>query len=137
MTIKTRKPLHFQYVREPVTIGDHIKNRRLDLKLLQKQVAEIIGVTTASIVNWELNHKVPDIIYLPKIIEFLGFVPFGKTDKTLGERIITCRKILGLSQEKLAQQLKVDWTTLRRWERNKSRPSAKHIQRIDDFLQQS
>lgn len=121
-------------------MGDHIRNRRLDLKLLQKQVAAVIGVTTASINNWELSHKGPNIIYIPKIIEFLGFVPCqwrDKTDETLGERIITSRKILGLSQEKLAQQLKIDWTTLRRWEQNKSQPSAKLRQRLEGFLREN
>lgn len=72
-----------------------------------------------------------------KIIEFFGFMPHqwqGKTDETLGEKIIICRRILGLSQEKFAQRLKIDPTTLRRWEQNKSQPAPKLRQRLKGFL---
>jgi len=41
------------YPTNPVTIGDHIRKRRMDLGLLQREVAEIIGVTESSIWNWE------------------------------------------------------------------------------------
>jgi transcriptional regulator with XRE-family HTH domain len=37
----------------PVTIGEHLRKRRLDLGLLQSQVAERIGVTPSTVWNWE------------------------------------------------------------------------------------
>jgi len=55
------------------TIGDHLRKRRLDLDLLQKDVAEIIGVTEVTISNWENNKNKPPSRYLKKIIDFLGY----------------------------------------------------------------
>jgi hypothetical protein len=37
------------YPTNPVTVGDHIRKRRMDHNLLQREVAEIIGVTESSI----------------------------------------------------------------------------------------
>jgi len=37
------------------TLGDHLLRRRLVLKLLQRQVAEQIGVDKTSITNWEID----------------------------------------------------------------------------------
>ena len=55
----------------PVTLGDHLRRRRLELGLHQKDVAKIIGVTTSSIWNWEHGAE-PELRYQPQIITFLG-----------------------------------------------------------------
>ncbi len=57
------------------TLGDHLRRRRLVLKLLQRQVAEQIGVEKESIHNWEGNHSKPGVQYMPAIIRFLGYNP--------------------------------------------------------------
>lgn len=58
-----------------VTIGDHIRKRRLDLKLTQKQVAGILGVNEMTIVNWELGHTEPLKKHTARIIDFLRYNP--------------------------------------------------------------
>jgi len=40
------------YPTNPVTIGDHIRKRRMDLGLLQREFREIIGITESSVWNW-------------------------------------------------------------------------------------
>lgn len=52
-----RKPS--AYIENPQTIGDHIRNARLDRGLFQKDVAEIIGVSISSIEHWEANISLP------------------------------------------------------------------------------
>jgi predicted transcriptional regulator len=47
------KPVSQAYPNQLKKIGDHIRKRRLDLGLTQKQVAEMIGVTESSIYHWE------------------------------------------------------------------------------------
>jgi DNA-binding XRE family transcriptional regulator len=44
---------------------------------------------------------------MPRIIEFLGYVPYDAQAKTLGEQIIAYRKLLGLTQKELARRLGV------------------------------
>jgi DNA-binding transcriptional regulator YiaG len=72
---RSEKPKPKGYPLEPKTIGDHIKKRRLDLKLFQRQVAEQLGVDETTIHNWERNFNSPDRRFVPKIIQFLGYTP--------------------------------------------------------------
>jgi DNA-binding XRE family transcriptional regulator len=65
---------------EPRTVRDHIRLRRLGLKLLQRHVAEQIGVDKTSIFNWEANTSEPDFRYMPAIIDFLGYNPLPGPD---------------------------------------------------------
>jgi len=116
------------------TLGDHLRKKRLDLKLLQKEVALKIGVKEETIYNWEKNRSSPQLHYTQKVIEFLGYVPFEPPPRTLGERIVNKRRLLGITQEELAHRLGVDPTTLARWERNESQPLKRHLERLTAFL---
>jgi DNA-binding XRE family transcriptional regulator len=62
----------------PRTVGDHILKRRLALKMLQRDVAEQLGVDKTSIFNWEANTSAPEIRYMPVIIDFLGYNRFRR-----------------------------------------------------------
>ena len=66
----------------------------------------------------------PDML-IQRIIEFLGYVPQYATPRTSGERIVTARRLLGLTQKKLARRLGIDPSTLGRWERGEGRPSKR------------
>ena len=63
------------YPRELVTLGDHIRARRLDRGLGQRDVARLIGVSTSTINGWETVGREPEVRYLPAIIAFLGYNP--------------------------------------------------------------
>lgn len=64
------------YPESPVSIGDHIRKKRMELRLLQKDLAKILEVTEDSITNWKKNRSVPQIHFFPNIIQFLGHLPF-------------------------------------------------------------
>lgn len=115
--LRAKKPLSEDYPKELKTIGDHIRKRRLDLNLYQKDVATIIGVKTDSVLNWEKGRSSPQIRIIPKIIEFLGYVPFDTSAKLAGEKILIYRRLNGISQKVMAQKLKIDQSILRRWEK--------------------
>ncbi|MGB3341430.1 MAG: helix-turn-helix transcriptional regulator [bacterium] len=55
----------------PKTIGEKIKKKRLDLDLYQKDVAQIIGVTTDTINLWENGRTKPHKENIQKIMRFL------------------------------------------------------------------
>ncbi len=61
ITLKTQKPLASAYPQTLKTIGDHLRKRRLDLNLLQKEVAQKLGVCDPSIYNWENNLLTPSM----------------------------------------------------------------------------
>jgi hypothetical protein len=53
ISIPLQKQPFPSYPEHPLTIGEHIRKKRMDLGLLQREVAEIIGVTESSVWNWE------------------------------------------------------------------------------------
>ncbi|MCH8217916.1 MAG: helix-turn-helix transcriptional regulator [Planctomycetes bacterium] len=57
-----------------ITIGDHLRKKRLDLGLSQPEATRL-GVSDCTLRNWEKNHYSPKTKYLPKIIQFLGYTP--------------------------------------------------------------
>jgi DNA-binding XRE family transcriptional regulator len=63
------------YPHFPKTVGEHIRKHRLDLKLLQKDVARTIGCTALTLVNWEKGHTQPSVKHKAGVIKFLGFKP--------------------------------------------------------------
>jgi len=86
-------------------------------------VAVTIGVDTCTVTNWEKGHSHPELRYIPRIIDFLGYEPslHTGTGKTLGEKIKQHRILRGITQKELAKQIGIDPTTLSRIERNRGK----------------
>ena len=105
------------------TLGDHIRKKRLDLGLLQKDVANIICTNESTIWNWENNYASPFLSNIPKITKFLGYIPFDTSNQTLGDKIIIYSKLSGLSQRKFARIIGIDPSTLGHWEHGKTKPN--------------
>ncbi len=135
VTLTAKKPLSESYPKTLKTLGDHLRKRRLDLKLFQKDVANIIGVDTNSITNWEKNRNRPRLYLLPKVFEFLGYNLFAETGHTIGEEIRIYRQKHGLSLRKLAKRLEIDPGTLARWEQERGTPRGKFFRRIKSFFE--
>lgn len=121
--------------RELKTIGDHIRKKRIDSHLLQSELAEILKTSKATVANWENNRFEPAIEYMPRIIEFLGYVPQDLFKaKNLAEKIRVFRQIHGLSQGELAKQMGVDPSSIMYWENGKHEPSKKLLGRLDRLI---
>lgn len=83
------------------SLGDHLRKRRLDLRLLQREVGRLLGVDAGSVTNWEVGRTVPEFRWLPKIIRFLGYDPRPAAE-TIGATLIRHRQGQGMSQKTLA-----------------------------------
>jgi transcriptional regulator with XRE-family HTH domain len=101
----------------------------LNLNLLQGQVADQFGVHEQTITNWERNASSPEIRYIPTIIQFLGYDPLPSAG-SFPERLAWERKVLGLSQRKMAEKLGVDPATLMGWEAGRHQPTRKSLEGI-------
>ncbi len=97
-------------------------------------MAQILGVCDPSIYNWENKLARPASRYIPKIIEFLGYVPFDTSTKSVGEKIVLYRQLHGLSQKKLANQLGIDPSTLRNCEKSERQPSERFSEVLTTFF---
>lgn len=101
LTSRTRPPEKLE------TLGDHLRRRRLTLKLIQRQVAKQIGVDASSIHNWETNLSKPSLPFMPAIVTLLGYNP-APPPKGWADRLVRGRKSIGLSSEK--RQAESAWT---------------------------
>lgn len=100
---------------EPTTIGEHIKRRRLELGLYQKDVAKLLGVTEYTIINWEKGRTEPTVSNIPALIQFLGYDPAPPEHAiSIADQIKAKRRELGLGQREVAQLQGVDASTVMR-----------------------
>jgi len=117
--------LSSQTIENPQTIGEHLRKRRLELKILQKEVAAILGVSEDTITYWENERNKPQIQFYPQIIQFLGYYPFDVDTKSIGGQIYKYRADYGLSHKNLARVTGFDPGTLSSWEQNVTVPSVR------------
>jgi transcriptional regulator with XRE-family HTH domain len=101
---------------EPETLGEHVKRRRLELKLTQRQTAYQLQVSALTVLAWEKAKAEPCVESIPAILGFLGYDPFP-VPETVPERLFTFRRQRGWSIRQAAGHLRVDPTTWRDWER--------------------
>ena len=117
------------YPATPTSVGEHIRKRRLDLKLLQIDAARIIGCDKMSVVNWEKGRSLPALCHMAGIVEFLGFDPLPEGDD-LAVKLLHHRKSRGMTQKQFAIQIGVDPGTLGRWERRERFPDQTQLGKL-------
>ncbi len=112
IAIQAQKPKPDGYPEKLETVGEHLRARRLDLFLFQKDVAKILNVSTCTIENWELGRSFPMKGQLPKVIKFLGedstYVPI---EIMLGLKLKKYRRKHSLTQKVLAKQVGIGLNT--------------------------
>lgn len=105
-----------------------------------------------TIIGWELHDRQPTGPYLKRIVDFIITDPepvdhkviwslcfaqnpsYPKQITTIGDKIRAARMKNFMSINKLARVLRVDKTTLAKWERGESNPSPTKLKRIEAFL---
>ncbi len=117
----------------PQTLAEHLKKRRLELHILQKDLAERLGVHEQAIGLWERGAGVPMTRHLPKIIAFLGYDPEAEPESLPG-RIAYARCRLGFTQNDLAEALEIDTVSIWRWESGQAAPPAVRLARLNELL---
>lgn len=113
----------------PVTLGEHLKKRRLDLELLQAEAAKAAGIPLGSFKPWEQDDYPPRVELWPSIITFLGYDP-RPVPSEFGERLAWFRHRIGLGQRAMAKALRTSVTTFWEWENCGSLPPAKAMAKL-------
>lgn len=125
------------YIDTPTTLGDKIRNRRIEPQLTIQQLSKLLKVTEEAKVYWEYNRGQPKVYNYPKLIEVLGFLPFDVDKSTLSGKIIAYRYTKGLSRKKFSKMLGVDESALKTWEDNKYIPVAYIIQILQSLFEEN
>lgn len=116
------------------TVGDHIKLKRLELGLLQKELAVIIGASSGAISRWEQNltEDIP-VKFIPNVTLFLTYCPI-ESFSNLGEKIFLYRKHLGLSQKQLSAKAGIDPSCLLTCENGRRTPKKDTCVKLEQIL---
>lgn len=131
------KPVALSYPDALETIGHHIKTRRLDFGLYQKDVARQLGVKTETVTSWERNYTAPKLSLIPWVITFLGYDPVQDEIESLslGERMVRARYPFGMTQKDLARRLGVDPGTLAHWEYGRRQSVQENRAKLHEFVE--
>jgi len=105
----------------------------MDLKLSQKEVAGIVGVSECTVYNWEKIGRQPEIEHMPRVIEFLGYIPFPCPEDVLG-RVAYLKKIKGLTLPELGKLMGRDPEQLSDWLSFRKKPRPQNLEDINRFL---
>lgn len=70
---------------------------------------------------------------MPKVVEFLGYFPFGNNVLSLPDQIKAYRIREGLSLRKIAKILGVDPGTVARWENEGRVPNRVHLKKLNEL----
>ena len=131
--LKGQRPKSAAYPRQINTLGDHVRKRRLELGLFQRQVAELIGADKMTIANWEGQRSHPALIFMPALIRFLGYNPLPESD-TLAGRLKRYRISQGHTRKSIARRLGIDQCTVARWERGDRTPDGLYAKLVQKLL---
>lgn len=123
------------YPLEPRSLGEHIRKRRLDLGLLQAEVAAEIGVTESTVWNWEHGTE-PELRHIPAALAFLGYVPWEEPEDPVG-RLAYFKKVNGLSFVRLGATIGRDPEQLEDWLSGRVKPCKENVEAILSFLESS
>ncbi len=137
MTLAAKKPeFKLRYPPPPVlkTWGDHIRKRRIELKLSREEVGKRVGVCVYAVRNWENNISNPNRRYHTAIIKFLGYDSKVRTKEYYGERIKDYLKSTGISRIKLASQVGVTPQAVHKWIHDMSMPPKGLLDRLLSVL---
>jgi len=63
-----------KYPKDPKTLGEKIRKARMDKGLHIKKLANIIGVTSDSVINWEIRGRKPQGRNMERLEGFVGDV---------------------------------------------------------------
>ena len=112
---------------------EHLKKRRKELSLLQREVAERMGVSAETVANWESGKTGPVAAQFRPVVEFLGYDPMP-APTTLAERLEAKRRLLGVTFAQVARHLGWDPGTLARYLSGRWRMPPQRAEVLETFL---
>lgn len=126
--------MKINYITNPVTLGEKIRNRRLALGLTQQEASKKLGIERGGLVDWENNNTSPAIEFYPAIVRFLTFFPFEIDTSNIGGRVRHYRFSNGLSQDNFGKMTGIGPATIFRIEQGIGTLSKKTKRRLNKVL---
>lgn len=121
------------YSEYPQTLGQHLKKRRRELGVVQREAAAQIGILTETYANWEKGKTKPVPSQFRPVVAFLGYDP-SPTPTTLAERLEAKRRATGMTFAQVAKHLGWDEGTLTRYLNGTWRMPPDRAQALEAFF---
>lgn len=121
------------YPHQPQTLGQRIRQRRMDRGLTQRTLAVQLGCWSETVAAWERAQREPPARRWPAIERILGPGLVPERDGLPG-RVRAARLRLGLTQEELAARAGLDPRTVRNVETGRHRASRRTLGRLAEVL---
>lgn len=116
--------------------GAEIKRRRIDAGLNQRQLADALGVSLATVNRWESQAQPNiDARNVDRLNQTLDIEPPTSGYVWTGAEIRRRRQLLNMTQEGLAKALGAGLRTIQDWERDATSPSGQRLARLHEILQ--
>jgi transcriptional regulator with XRE-family HTH domain len=131
LTVKAQKLK--DYSPAPQILGEHLKKRRKEHGLLQREAAARMGIGIDTYANWENGRTKPVAAQFRPVVQFLGYDPTPEA-KTLAERLEAKRRVLGATHSQIAGYLGWDPGTLRRYLNGTWRMPRGRAAALEEFL---
>lgn len=121
--------------------GTRLKHIRFIKNLTIKELASVIHVSEATIINVEKNYCLPSLPTLQRLsqvldvpIHFLGCFE-QLPEQTFGEKLKKARLYSGLTKRELAEQLGIDAKTIYNWESGSRAPLNQSLHILKEFIE--
>lgn len=131
LRLKSQKPK--DYSETPQTLGEHLKKRRRELGLLQREAGERMGVSAETLANWEKDKTKPIPSQFKPVVAFLDYDP-TPTPSTLAGHVEAKRRGLGATLDQVARYLGWDAGSLRQYLNGKWQVSRDRADALEKFL---
>jgi transcriptional regulator with XRE-family HTH domain len=131
LTLKSLRSKDYSEI--PQSLGQHLRKRRKELGLLQREAAGMLGVSTDTVVNWEKDKTKPVTAQFRPVVAFLGYDPTSEP-QTLADRLAAKQRSLGVSLAQIARYLGWDPGSLKRYLDGTWRISLVRRETLDTFL---
>jgi transcriptional regulator with XRE-family HTH domain len=114
-------------------LGEHLKKRRRELGLLQREAADRMSIGRDTYVNWEKGKTKPVASQFRPVVAFLDYDPTPEP-QTLADRLAAKQRTLGISLAQVARHLGWDPGSLRRYLDGTWRISPNRRDALEAFL---
>lgn len=134
LKLEASKPLPNKYPREIRSLGNLIRAARLGKGLLQKEVANIIGVDTCTIENWELGRSIPRQRSITEIKRFVSDLECAKSVLEIGQILKARRESDKMTQRQMAEKLSMSLNTYRGIELGNLSIYPRNFESVQNYL---
>jgi DNA-binding transcriptional regulator YiaG len=108
-----------------------IKEIRSELGMTQGELGDALGISAASVWNWEAGNTSPNRKNRWKLLQLSG----GEMGELPGDSVRELRNELGLSQADLADEIGVSAGTISNWETGRTSPSETRLSEIRELAE--